>query len=276
MGVILMTDESLKNIEKKFNKILDGWVDDKESILRTEEDEDFRILEEIERERELAKEKDKEGRAKNYKEYMHLVKKTIDETCNNNVDKINSIFDYEDFFQHFRVPQDLQNLRWVSLVDMVEMISSFLGTTTIGDYNSSYIHLRQLFETFLRAMYFDCEGKKVNSIIGWLRKNERDSISMKTVIDGLTDTPLIKKFNDDYNDELYKLYSKLCFNVHKPKVDFRYGYSYDKEKFEEVYNLLMEVLDNLLTLFALRYPENYSLVKERIKVDLLESSLDKK
>lgn len=213
--------------------------------------------------------------AKTHKKYLNSLQAVIKITCKKNCIEIDKIWKYYSFFLDLKLPIRLRNTQYVSIVYMPSMISTFLDLLTMGQYTTAYLPLRQIFESFLRAIYGDVNNKKIDYIRDWITQSTKNNVPMSgkkdSVIVSLTANKQLKKYPLAKNlSDLW--HHSLCFKVHKPDMEVLLSYEYDSNQFDELYELFTQMIELLLTILAFNFPMSYDCVKQFVNNSEIESS----
>lgn len=244
-----MIDEEYNNNCDKMSECYNKWVEEEYEKSSTWEYEE------------------KEYCSNKYKEYLESINNVIKETCDNNQNEIYHIIEYLSFFSDIKTTEDLRNIRIVSKFYIPSMIDTFLDLLTTGNYDTVVLPLRQIFESFLRALYYDnCEEDNIN-IMEWFDTNNPGYNVGNAVIHNITRKETFIKFEEKYGrnvrTELKDFWKKLSTSVHKHELNekFTIGYDYDKERFVENYKFFSNLIETLLITLVLNFPEMYNKIR---------------
>jgi len=259
-----------KMVEDEFNQERYKFSEGYEEYIEKESEEHFQ-----------AEDSFKKDRAKKHEEYLSSINKVIKKTCNKNYYELDIIWDYFDFFFGLKLPDKLKNMHYLSSLHLPSMIHTFIDLLTIGNYDATYIPLRQIFESFVRALYFDIQKKQIGArdMIQWFEQNKRDEETVGgEVISCITKKQIFRRQSFNLRAELRSLWSELSFRLHKHDFDVKLAYGYDSQRFKLLYTLFVKLFDLLITTLVFNSPDIYDQMehlinhrKKEIKMSLLEN-----
>lgn len=240
--------------------------------------EDYdKYIEKESEEHSLMELEDKKNLAIGHKKYLDSVSKVVEETCKNKFYEIDNIESIYWFFLNLKLPRDLNNVWYICSTYFPSLIQVFLDLLTMGNYESiSFLPLRQMFESFLRALDYDLSGKNIQKIVDWLKNNEsgkrfssldKNGNWKPCVIKDITDNHRFSKYPINLRNDLKDMWSKLSFNLHKYQINVRFEYKYDDKKFDSNYKYFLKVIETLLLTLVLNYPTTFDNVKYQIGID---------